>query len=126
MNTKARTSRLILAALALSALVLVSFTAVALVWATSQQRPDYQGYDLSRPWFDGVYWDWFRDMFNGPQIKPQEEGTIQVFPLDSVPRSGVEPAIPATALVDGQLLRDLEPANPSTADADSITRGRDC
>jgi mono/diheme cytochrome c family protein len=91
------------------------------------ERPvpdDYQGYDLNRPWFDGKDWDWFLDMFNQPSIKPQEEGTFQSFPLDSVPRTGVEPFIDASATVGSQLARDLMPKNPVAATPESIADGK--
>jgi mono/diheme cytochrome c family protein len=84
----------------------------------------YSRYDERAPWFDGLHWDWFLDMFNQTSIKPQEEGTVQNFPADSVPRDGVEPAIGAMELVGNLLRRDLEPPNPTQAMPDSIARGR--
>lgn len=126
MNSDRRKTRLmIVAALAASALVLGGF--IVLVWAAAEpaSRPDYQGYDLENAWFDGKPWAWMLDMFNQPSIKPQESGTVQRFPLQSVPRSGAEPFIPATAMVRGQLLRDQIPTNPTEATAASIERGRE-
>lgn len=104
-------------------LVLVAFTVVAVWAATDHRRPDYQGYDLSKPWFDGKPWDWELDMFNSPGIKPQEVGTFQRFPTDSVPRQGVEPEVPNITNEAG-LLRDQIPHNPVTATPESIARGR--
>jgi mono/diheme cytochrome c family protein len=84
----------------------------------------YSGYDEDAPWFDGLHWDWFLDMFNQQSIKPQEEGSFQEFPANSVPRDGVEPFIGMTEMVGNQLRRDLEPANPVPATPDSVARGR--
>jgi mono/diheme cytochrome c family protein len=107
---------------------LLSLGAIAWVFAATQtteaKAPDYQGYDLKHPWFDGKDWDWFLDMFNAPSIKPQQEGTFQQFPLDSVPRTGVEPFIPADAMIGGKLARDALPKNPVTAGADSVANGK--
>ena len=113
-------------------IVVGTFTAIMVVGgfmamvtaSVKEKRPDYQGYNLDRPWFDGKSWDWFLDMFNQPSIKPQEEGTVQSFPLESVPRKGVEPVIPATAMRDGRLLRDQIPVNPSAKTPESLARGR--
>ncbi len=84
----------------------------------------YTSYDLSRPWFDGKSWDWFLDMFNMPHLKPQEEGTLQTFPTESVPRSGREPFIPAKALSNGRLLRNVQPRNTLPITKDSVERGK--
>lgn len=102
----------------------VGAACVAIVWAATGAREDYQGYDLNRPWFDGRSYPFYLDMFNQPSIKSQEEGTFQRFPEDSVPRSGREPFIEATAVRDGQLVRDLEPLNPTQATPVSVARGR--
>ncbi len=108
----------------LAGMLAISLFLIAVVWASSvNNRPDYLGYDLDAPWFDGVKWDWFLDMFNMPSIKPQEEGTFQRFPTDSVPRSGIEPAIPAITNDKG-LLRDQIPINPTEPTAASIANGR--
>jgi cytochrome c5 len=100
----------------------------AFAWAAATdaaRKADlYSRYDENAPWFDGQAWDWFLDMFNMPSLKPQEEGTIQNFPTDSVPRSGVEPFIPLTDVVNGVPRRDLEPLNPTQATPESIARGR--
>lgn len=106
----------------------VSVGVIALVFGAAEppqrQAPDYQRYDLNRPWFDGKDWDWFLDMFNQASIKPQEVGTFQKFPLDSVPRQGVEPFIAADAKIGNQLARDVMPKNPVQATAASLANGR--
>jgi mono/diheme cytochrome c family protein len=107
----------------LAGLAVVGLFLIAVVWAAGNSRPDYQGYDLSRPWFDGKKWDWFLDMFNAPSIKPQEVGTFQRFPSQSVPRTGVEPEVPNTTNESG-LLRDQVPLNPTQATPVSLARGR--
>lgn len=125
MNSKPRPTRTILVG-CLAGLVAISMFLIAVVWAAqTPSRPDYQGYNLDAPWFDGKPWPWFLDMFNQPSIKPQEEGTLQAFPEHSVPRSGVEPFISATATTDeGLLLRDTIPENPTEATPASIANGR--
>ncbi|MBI3993192.1 MAG: cytochrome c [Candidatus Lambdaproteobacteria bacterium] len=122
MNFKRKPSKAILLG-GVVALVLMG-AAAAIAWAAGAMRPDYQGYDLARPWFDGRSYPFYLDMFNQPSLKPQEEGTLQEFPQDSVPRTGSEAFIEATALVGGQLQRDLEPLNPTKATPASIRRGR--
>ena len=101
----------------------------AFAWAANEQVREqqpalYSRYDEHRVWFDGQPWDWFLDMFNQPSLKPQEEGTIQNFPADSVPRSGSEPFIGMVEMAGNQLRRDVEPANPTQATPESIARGR--
>ncbi|MDH4248265.1 MAG: cytochrome c [Deltaproteobacteria bacterium] len=123
MNSKQpRHTRLYLLAI-LTGLVTIGLF-LAVVFAAQKERPDYQGYDLNRPWFDGKPWPWMLDMFNQPSIKPQETGTLQQFPTDSVPRTGSEVVIPADAIRNGQLVRDLEPKNPVAASAASIAEGK--
>ena len=49
--------------------------------------PKKDGYNIKddeSPWFDGKKYPFFQDMFDGKSIKPQEEGTYQKFPEDSV------------------------------------------
>lgn len=125
MNFKPRNTKFALV-VCLVALMAAGLVSVAIVWAASggEEKPDYMGFDLDRPWFDGKSFPWFLDMFDQPSIKPQETGTFQRFPADSVPRSGVEPFIPAAAIRDNKLLRDQIPANPTKATAESLAQGR--
>lgn len=124
MSSRRRDKWVILAACCVS-LTVIGGAYMALARAAADKgRPDYQGFDLSKPWFDGVEWDWFLDMFNQESIKPQEEGTIQQFPTDSVPRGGAEPFISATAVLNDKLLRDLIPANPAKSSPASVARGK--
>lgn len=127
MNSEKRQGRLILLGVLAGVAVLALFVATVALWAANQRgaAPDYLGYNLEAPWFDGKPWPWFLDMFDQPSVKPQESGTFQRFPTDSVPRSGVEPTIPATAMVEGRLQRDVEPANPTEATEASIANGRE-
>ena len=124
MNSNPRKAKLALVGCVVT-LVIIGAVSLAIVWASAgSAKPDYQGYDLSRPWFDGKGWAWFLDMFDQPSIKPQEQGTFQRFPADSVPRTGREPFIDAMAIRDGRLLRDLIPSNPTQATPASLARGR--
>ncbi len=109
----------------LIALAVIGAASLAIVWAAAgQKKPDYQGFDLNRPWFEDKEWAWFLDMFNQPSIKPQEVGTFQRIPPDSVPRTGAEPFIPEAAMRNDRLLRDLIPANPTQATAESAAKGK--
>lgn len=123
MNSDRRSSRwIIVLALVISAAVLGAFA-----WAATdsvRKAELYSGYDEQAPWFDGQPWDWFLDMFNQPGLKPQEEGSFQNFPNDSVPRGGVEPFIPLTEMAGNLPRRDVEPLNPTQATPESIARGR--
>ena len=124
MNSKPRTARIALVG-CLIGLIVFGVASIALVWAAVDRgNTDYQGFDLTRPWFDGKEWDWFRDMFDQRSIKPQEVGTVQRFPEHSVPRSGAEPVIAATAIRDDKLLRDQIPLNPTQAKPASLARGQ--
>lgn len=107
-------------------LIVAGLASLAIVLASVDEnaKPDYLGYNLDRPWFDGKEWAWFLDMMDQVSIKPQEPGSFQSFPTDSVPRTGAEPFIPATAMRDNRLLRDQIPANPSKATPDSLENGR--
>ena len=107
----------------LAGLATIGLFLIAVVWASGNSRPDYQGYDLKAPWFDGKPWAWMLDMFTMPSIKPQEVGTFQRFPSDSVPRSGVEPEVPNIP-APGGLLRDQIPKNPTQATPESIANGK--
>ena len=123
MNSKPRHTKVILLGCVTGLMVIGLFVA-AVVWAAQKDRPDYQGYDLSAPWFDGKEWAWFLDMFNQPSIKPQEVGTIQNFPVDSVPRSGMEAFIGPAEMAGNLLRRDVEPSNPISKSAESIADGK--
>ena len=91
--------------------------------------------DDESPWFDGKDYPFFQDMFDGKSLKPQEEGTYQKFPEDSVPVRMVlgklvriyDPFIPAIG-GDGSgpegHPREFWPKNPTQATPDSIGRGR--
>jgi mono/diheme cytochrome c family protein len=99
---------------------------LAIAWAAEppQEAPDYQGYNLNRPWFSSQQWAWFLDMVNQPSVKPQEVGTFQTFPADSVPRQGVEPFIGPDATIGNQPARDVLPKNPVPATAESLANGK--
>lgn len=122
MNSKRRRMKLYMVG-CLAGLLVFGLFVVAVVWASTGSRPDYQKFDLTAPWFDGKPFDYYLDMFNNPSIKPQEVGTFQQFPLDSVPRTGVEPEVPNTFNAQGAL-RDRIPKNPTQATAVSIKNGR--
>lgn len=117
MSSKRGQSRMLLVGCLAGLLVIGTFL-LAVVWAAERTRPDYQGLDLNAPWFDGKSWDWGMDMVNMPSVKPQQEGTYQRFPLDSVPRQGVEAVIPMGPR------REVEPLNPGTASAESVANGK--
>lgn len=125
MNSEKSHARVYLVGCLAGLLTICLFVAVVVVWAKDQRPrpPDYQGYNLDRPWFDGKSWDWMMDMVNQPSIKPQEVGTFEQFPVDSVPRTGVEPEVPNVSNANG-LLRDQMPANPVKATEASIADGR--
>ena len=125
MNNKVRRIRIALGAAA--GLAAVGAVWLAVAWAAeppAREAPDYQDYDLQRPWFSKQKWDWFLDMVNQPSIKPQESGTLQNFPQDSVPRTGVEPFISAEARSGNQLTRDVLPKNPMQATPESLAHGK--
>ena len=125
MNFKPRNTKFAVVG-CLVTLIVAGLASLAIVWASASgiSKPDYQGFDLSRPWFDGKEWAWFLDMMDQPSIKPQEPGSFQRFPADSVPRTGVEPFVPATAMRDNKLLRDQIPTNPTKATPESIAHGQ--
>jgi len=121
-NSKPRHMKLYMVGCLAGILVLGLFL-VAAVWASKDTRPDYQGYDLTNTWFDGKPFNYYREMFANPSLKPQEIGTFQRFPEHSVPRTGVEPEVPNTFNAQGAL-RDQVPKNPAQATALSIEKGR--
>ena len=100
--------------------------------------PKKDGYNIKddeSPWFDGKKYPFFQDMFDGKSIKPQEDGTYQKFPEDSVPVRMVlgklvriyDPFIPAIA-GDGSgpegHPREFWPKNPTQATPESVYRGK--
>jgi len=101
---------------------------LAVAWAAAEPPangpPDYIGYDLKKPWFWSKPWPWFLDMIDQPSIKPQQVGTFQNLPPDSVPRTGVEPFISAEAKTGNQLTRDVLPKNPRPATPESLAQGK--
>lgn len=124
MNSE-RGRKLLAAVAGLAALVaIVSFVAVVVLAKSERTAPDYQGFNLDRPWFSSQSWDWFLDMVNQPSIKPQEVGTFQAFPDNSVPRTGREAFIPPSAMLDGRLQRDVQPLNPQPATPESLSEGQ--
>ena len=97
-----------------------------------------KGYGIendAKPWFDGKDYPFFREMYDGKSIKPQEEGSYQNFPEKSVPVRFIlgkiievyDPFIPAVfgdgAGIEGNP-REFRPKNPTNATKDSINRGR--
>ncbi len=118
----------------------IKFTAALLIcssigytsWADPPNRPysdpKKDGYGIENdasPWFDGKEYPYYQEMFNGKGIKPQEEGTYQMFPKGSVPVQVVlgkikpiyEPIVPLAQ-------REAEPQNPTQATVDSIAQGK--
>ncbi|MBF0236308.1 MAG: cytochrome c [SAR324 cluster bacterium] len=112
----------------------ISFSFVGnLAWAGKNNpfddpRTKEPGYNLKNdasPWFDGKDYPFFQDMFNGKSIKPQEEGTYQNFPSDSVPvrfelgkiQQIYESFVPMAE-------REIRPLNPTTATEASVANGR--
>jgi hypothetical protein len=91
---------------------------------TQPEVPDYIGYNLKRPWMWPKPWPWFNDMVDQQSLKPQEEGTLQNLPPYSVPRTGVEPFIPESAMVGGKSARDVMPKNPEPKTPESIANGK--
>lgn len=102
-------------------------------WADPPNRPysnpqkgGYGFNDDAAPWFDGKDYSYFREMFDGKGIKPQQEGTYQQFPQGSVPvkftLGKIEKDVyePILSLAE----REVKPQNPTEATPDSIVRGR--
>jgi len=97
-----------------------------------------QGYGIENdasPWFDGKDYPFFREMYDGKSLKPQEEGSYQKFPQDSVPVRQVlgkivkiyDPFIPAVSGDGSGILgnpREFFPKNPTQSSAHSVQRGR--
>lgn len=125
MNIRMRRIRVLVgAALVLAAAAGTVYLAIAWAATPGRQAPDYQGYNLNRPWFSKQEWAWFLDMVNQPSIKPQEVGTFQNFPVDSVPRQGVEPFISGDATIGGRPARDVMPKDPVPPTPDSLAHGK--
>ena len=100
--------------------------------------PKDTGYGITnddKPWFDGKDYPYYRDMYDGKNLKPMEEGSYEKFPKDSVPvkvslnkiQRIYDPFIPAIA-GDGAGQaghpREFHPRNPTEATPDSIARGQ--
>ena len=100
--------------------------------------PQKKGYGIENdalPWFDGKNYPFFREMYDGKSLKPQEEGSYQNFPKNSIPVRVIlgtvvkiyDPFIPAVYL-DGAGIngnpREFNPKNPTKATPDSIKRGQ--
>ena len=106
-----------------------------------EQNPYFdpqKGYQIKNdasPWFDGKDYPFFREMYDGKYLKPQEEGSYIKFPEQSVPVKLVlgkvvkiyDPFIPAVygdgAGVKGNP-REFFPKNPTQATPDSLKRGK--
>jgi mono/diheme cytochrome c family protein len=100
--------------------------------------PKDTGYGITnddKPWFDGKDYPYFRDMYDGKNLKPMEEGSYEKFPQDSVPvkvslnriQRIYDPFIPAIAGNGAGKVghpREFYPRNPTEATSGSITRGR--
>ena len=97
-----------------------------------------QGYGIENdasPWFDGKDYPFFREMYDGKSLKPQEEGSYQKYPQESVPVKQVlgkiveiyDPFIPAISGDGSGILgnpREFFPKNPTLSSAHSVQRGR--
>ena len=74
-------------------IVLVFFMLTSVTAGAMEQYPYFdpqKGYGIendARPWFDGKDYPFFREMYDGKSLKPQEEGSYQNFPKKSVPVS---------------------------------------
>jgi len=120
----------------LASLLLVSLTARAAdQYPYSDPQKGYGIENDGKPWFDGKDYPYFKEMYDGKSIKPQEEGSYQKFPNKSVPVKSVlgkivkvfDPFIPAI-VGDGSgekgNPREFRPKNPTQPTSDSIVRGR--
>ena len=95
----------------------------------------YQIKNDARPWFDGKDYPFFREMYDGKHLKPQEEGSYIKFPEKSVPVKLVlgkvvkiyDPFIPAV-YGDGAGVkwnpREFFPKIPTQSTPDSLKRGK--
>ena len=99
--------------------------------------PKDKGYGITnddKPWFDGKDYPYYRDMYDGKNLKPMEEGSYEKFPENSVPvkvslnkiQRIYDPFIPAIAgdgAGEAGHPREFYPRNPTKATLDSIARG---
>lgn len=77
-------------------------------------------------------WSWVKDMYNQPSIKPQEEGSMKMFPIGSVTTEGLMITTDGTkhqratdpSWIISRNNPDLAPKNPYKATADSIKKGK--
>lgn len=113
-------------------LLLLGLSLCWTAWADPKNNPyhdpDKGGYnfaDDNRPWFDGKDYPFYLEMFDGKGIKPQEEGTYQEFPRESVPVRMVlgklQPVYEAMVPIAERAIR---PPNPTQATPESIERGK--
>lgn len=112
-----------MAIIGIMAVLVLGWTAIA-IHDLTRPKPKYSlwtRYDEHYPWFDGKDWDWFMDMVNQKSLKPQAEGTIQAFPLDSVPRTGVEVGLKDP---ESEAQRSAGPKNPTQATVASVAHGK--
>jgi mono/diheme cytochrome c family protein len=123
-KTKRRIRVLLSAAAALMVVGAIWLAVASADQPATPEAPDYQGYNLKRPWYTGKSWPWFLDMVDQQSVKPQEVGTFQNFPDHSVPRTGVEPFIGPDATSGGKPTRDVLPKNPVQATAQSLAHGK--
>ena len=101
----------------------------------SDPQKGYGIEDDGSPWFDGKNYPYFQEMYDGKSIKPQEEGSYQNFPEDSVPVKVVlgkivkvyDPFVPAI-FGDGSGAegnpREFRPKNPTQSTMESLQRGK--
>ena len=102
----------------------------SVAWAQKHRPYDdpQRGYNIKedeRPWFDGQDFPFFRDMYDGKSIKPQEEGSYTKFPQDSVPVRFIlgkitpiyDPFVPVEE-------RASRPQNSTEATPESVENGR--
>ena len=129
-----------------SVLCLLSYLSISLImteesiWAMDQYpyfdpQKGYQIKNDGRPWFDGKDYPFFQEMYDGKNLKPQEEGSYITHPVQSVPVKLVlgkvvkiyDPFIPAVygdgAGAKGNP-REFFPKNPTQGTPESLKRGK--
>ena len=129
-----------------SVLYMLSFYSALLVMSAGSvmamdQYPYFdpqKGYQIKndgRPWFDGKDYPFFQEMYDGKNLKPQEEGSYITHPEKSVPVRVVlgkvvkiyDPFIPAVygdgAGINGNP-REFFPKNPTQSTPESLKRGK--